>query len=131
MVMSISARYIRHGAGAVRPYLHGPVSLLDFLVRVFGAQELERHAFGPESFHVELRIGDSVVVVEAGDLPPDHVAWTNAVYVYVADVDAVFERARTLGATVIAEVEDKPYQERQGGFTDAGGNTWWVATYTG
>ena len=29
------------------------------------------------------------------------------------------------------EAEDKPYGERQCGFTDAGGNTWWVSTYLG
>lgn len=35
------------------------------------------------------------------------------------------------GASVIAKPEDKPYGERQCGFTDAGGNTWWVSTYLG
>jgi PhnB protein len=53
------------------------------------------------------------------------------VYVYVEEVDAVFARAVELGGKVLAPVEDKPYQERQGGFLDAAGNTWWVATYKG
>jgi PhnB protein len=126
-VMSI--RHVRHGFGAVRPYVHGPVALLDFVKETFGATELERHEFGPDSYHVELRIGDSVLVIEAGDLPGDVPAWTNSIYVYVDDVDAVFAQALTLGATSIAEITDKPYDERQGGFRDMAGNVWWVSTF--
>lgn len=127
--MSNPKSHIRHGIGSARPYLYGPVELPDFIAKVFGAVELERHEFGPRSFHVEMQIGDSVLVVEAGELAPDTQPWTGSVYVYVDDVDAVFARAVQLGARVLAAVEDKPYQERQGGFIDAAGNTWWVGTY--
>ena len=78
-----------------------------------------------------LKIGDAAVWIEAGELPPDIEPWTGSVYVYVADVDATCARAVALGARVIAQPEDKPYAERQCGFTDAGGNTWWVSTYLG
>lgn len=121
--------HVRHGMGAVRPYIHGPLELLAFVKDVFGAVELERHEFGPESLHVELRVGDSVLVIEAGELPPEVSPWTCSIYVYVEDVDAAFARAVGLGAKPVAEVQDKPYRERQGGFTDVAGNTWWVATY--
>ena len=127
--MSMDMSHTRHGHGSVRPYLCGPFALPNFLQEVFGAVELERFEFGPRSFHAELRIGDSTVVVEAGDLPPDVKAWTNAIYVYVDDVDAVHAKALALGAKLLAPVEEKPYNERQGAFVDAGGNTWWVATY--
>ena len=121
--------YIRHGLGAVRPYLHGPVALLDLVVEVLGAQEVERHQLGPRSFHVEFQVGDSALVIEAGELPADVEPWTNSVYAYVPDVDAAFARAVELGAEVIAAPADKPYQERQAGFRDAAGNTWWIATH--
>jgi PhnB protein len=123
--------HIRQGRSSVRPYLHGPVDLPEFVGKVFGAAELERHEFGPQSFHVEMQLGDSVIVIEAGDLPADVKPWQGTVYVYVKDADAVFRRAVELGAKVLAPLEDKPYQERQGGFIDAAGNTWWVATFTG
>lgn len=123
--------HVRHGIGTVRPYLHGPATLPEFLEKTFQAVELERHDFGPESFHVELQIGDSVVVVEAGELPEDVPPWMGSVYVYVEDVDGVFRRALEHGAEPLAEPEDKPYDERQAGFLDAAGNTWWVATYAG
>lgn len=123
--------HTRHGAGTVRPYVHGPLGILHFLAEVFAAEEIERHEFGPESFHVELRIGDSVLVVEAGSLPPGVKPWTNSIYVYVPDVDAAFDRAVALGATVVAAPADKPYKERQAGFRDEAGNTWWISTFKG
>ena len=123
--------HIRQGFGSVRPYVHGPATLPEFLAEVFGATELERHQLGPQSFHVEMRLGDSVLVAEAGELPPHVEPWLNSVYVYVADVDAAHAAAMRLGAESIAAPEDKHYQERQAGFRDAAGNTWWVATYTG
>ena len=127
--MIIKPSHIRHGRGSVRPYLCGPLGLPEFLQEVFGAVEVERFEFGPRSRHVELSIGDAMVVIEAGDLPADVRPWTGTVYVYVDDVDAVHARALTLGARLLAAVEGKPYDERQGGFVDAAGNTWWVATY--
>lgn len=127
--MTANAPHIRQGHGTVRPYLYGPIELLQFVRQVFGAIELERFEFGPQSCHVEMQIGDSTLVIEAGDLPPDVKPWLGSVYVYVADVDAVHSRALALGAKLLDSVEDKPYQERQGGFIDVAGNTWWVATY--
>ena len=123
--------HIRHGFGSVRPYIHGPVSLLNFVAEVFGGVELERHEFGPESFHVEMQIGDSVLVIEAGDLPPEVSPWTNAIYVYVQNVDVAYAKALELGAISISEPVEKPYQERQAGFKDAADNTWWIGSYTG
>jgi uncharacterized glyoxalase superfamily protein PhnB len=127
--MTEQAKHIRQGRGSVRAYLYGPVDLPEFVRSTFGATEIERFEFGPRSFHVEMRIGDSIVIIEAGELPPNARPWTCSVYVYVEDVDAVFQRTLQLGAKQLAPVEDKPYQERQGGFLDSGGNTWRIATY--
>jgi len=129
--MTTNGKHVRHGIGTVRAYIHGPLELPDFLKQTFEAVEIERHEFDPSSFHVEMQIGDSVIVIEAGVLPPDTPAWTNTLYVYVTDVDSVFERAVSLGAKAIAAPEDKPYQERQAAFRDSAGNLWWIATYTG
>jgi len=123
-------KHVRHGRGAVRPYLHAPWSVVEFLKTSLGARELERHPFSPESAHVELAIQDSIVVIEAGPLPPEHPGWTGSIYVYVPDVDAVWADAMRAGMTPVAEPADKPYGERQAGFRDPMGNTWWVATLT-
>jgi PhnB protein len=120
-------RWVRHGKGTVRPFLYGNLDLIDFVEQVFGAAELERLAFGSNGLHLELAVGDSVMVLEVGD-PPPHLAVPASVYVYVADVDAAYGRALQLGALDIAPPEDKPYGERVAAVKDTSGNTWWIAT---
>ena len=123
--------HIRHGFGTVRPYLYGAYELPQFLIDVFDARELERHEQpGRRSAHVELAIDDSILVVEAGELPPTVEPTSASVYVYVEDVDEAYRRATAAGAETIHEPTDQPYGERSCGFK-AFGNTWWVATYTG
>jgi PhnB protein len=50
-------------------------------------------------------------------------------HVYVEDVDAVFQRAIDAGAKVTAELEDKFYGDRSGGFEDPFGHQWHVASH--
>lgn len=124
----MTLKHVRHGFGTVRPYLYGPYDLPEFLQTVFGAKEIERHeADERKAAHVEMTIGDSVLVVEAGELPAEHEPTFASVYVYVDDVDGAYERALSLGAKSISRPEDQPYGERSCGF-HAFGNTWWVAT---
>ena len=47
----------------------------------------------------------------------------------VADVDAVLSKALAFGAELVADIEDKPYDERQAGIRDVAGNTWWISTF--
>jgi hypothetical protein len=63
-------KHIRHGIGSVRPYLYGHLDLLEFVRQAFGAAELERLKVGANGFHVEAKIGDSMIVMEAGEPPP-------------------------------------------------------------
>ena len=122
--------HIRHGVGSVRPYLYGNLDLPDLINRAFEAEELERLPT-PGGFHIEARIGDSVVVLEVGNFPA-HVKPTPAsIYVYVADVDQAYRRALEAGATSLSAPEDKRYHERGAGVKDTFGNTWYIATYTG
>jgi PhnB protein len=122
------ASYVRHGVGTVRPYLYGNLDLIEFVQQVFGAVELERVELGARSFHVEAAIGDSVIVLELGDPPPESAA-PASVYLYVPDLDAAYGRALEAGATEISPPQDKPYDERAAGVKDTFGNTWWIATY--
>ena len=128
--MSKENHYVNHGMGTVRPYIYGNLDLLDLVREVFGAEEVERHAMGG-GFHVEARIGDSMIVIEAGSFPPGANVTRNSIYVYVPDVDKAYKRALEMGATSIGAPENKPYKERQCGVKDSFGNTWWIATYTG
>jgi PhnB protein len=120
--------YVRHGFGAARPYVHGHLGLWDLVSRAFGAVEIERHEFGPNSFHIEARIGDSMIVLETGG-PPASDATVGSIYVYVPDVDAAYRRALDLGAESVVAPKDQPYNERNAGVRDSLGNVWWISTY--
>src|SRR5690242_17624654 len=127
--MDSAQSYIRHGFGAARPYIYGHADLPEFLRQVFGAEEIERAAYDDTSAHVEMRIGDSIVVVETNIT--HETATRGSVYVYVPDVDAAYQRALRLGATSLAEPADKPYLDRNAGVKDSFGNTWWIGTHIG
>lgn len=74
---------------------------------------------------VELRIGDSVVMVsEAGERD----AFPAFLYIYVDDADDVYRRALTAGAVIVEEPWDTPYGDRRAMLRDAFGNLYQVAT---
>lgn len=126
----MSMDHVRHGFGTVRPYIYGPYELPEFLSTVFDAKEIERHEQNNRrAAHVELTIGDSVLVVEAGEQLPGFELTEASIYVYVDDVDAIYNKAIEAGAKSISEPEDKVYGERGCGLK-AFENTWWVSTYT-
>jgi PhnB protein len=120
------------GYTTVSPYLivSGAAGTIEFLTRVFGAEELRR--FPAESgglMHAEVRIGDSVVMLADGaeGWPPI----AGHVHVYVPDVDATYRQALEAGATSVQEPVQKGDEDRRGGVKDAGGTTWWIATRVG
>jgi hypothetical protein len=67
--MAEHLQHVRHGFGSVRPYVYGHLRLWDLVKDAFGAIELERHQVGPKAFHIEARIGDSMIVLEIADPP--------------------------------------------------------------
>lgn len=49
-------------------------------------------------------------------------------YLYVEDVDVMFERAVAAGAAVINPPDTKHYGNRECGVTDPFGIVWWIAS---
>jgi PhnB protein len=120
------------GYTSVAPYLivDGAARTIDFLVRVFGAEELRRFdAPNGGVMHAEVRIDDTVVMLTDGGgyWPPIPAN----VHVYVPDVDDVYRRALEAGAVSVQEPVKKEDEDRRGGVRDAGGTTWWIATRVG
>jgi PhnB protein len=117
------------GYTSVAPYLtvNGAKGTIDFLVRVFGAERL-RMISGNDGrlAHGEVRIDDTVIMftdaVEGWPATPSHV------HIYVEDVDKTFERAVAAGAAIVKQPVQEGDSDKRGGFTDAGGTTWWVST---
>jgi PhnB protein len=129
---------IPEGYPQVMPYLtvDGASAAIDFYTTVFGAKERLRMP-APEGKvgHAELEIGDSVVmladaVADMGNQTPAALGGTPVtVMVYVADVDAVFDRALKAGASEERKVENQFYGDRAGQFVDPFGHKWFVATH--
>lgn len=114
---------------SVAPYLivNDARRTIDFLVEVFGAEQLRIHARdGGKLAHAEVRIDDTVLMLADGfegwAPQPSHV------HIYVPDVDATYQKALKAGATAVQEPVKKDDEDKRGGFKDAGGTTWWVGT---
>jgi PhnB protein len=85
--------------------------------------------------HAELELGDSVIML-SDEFPEMDVRSPKAVggtpvliYVYVADVDSVFNEAVQSGARALRSVENQFYGDRTGEFEDPFGHRWSVATH--
>jgi PhnB protein len=126
---------IPKGYRTVTPYIvaQDADALIGFLKQAFGAEENFRAIGSAGGFHMEARIGDSMLMVGGGG---PGVSWRGdalpgAFHVYVQDCDAVYQRALKAGATSIGEPKDQEYGERSAGVKDAAGNYWYIATHQG
>jgi PhnB protein len=109
---------------------------IDFYKTVFGATEIVRMP-GPDGkiMHAELKIGDSTFFLNdpmSKTLPalPDAGA-TNltSLHLYVANADAIFNRAVEAGARVDMPIQDMFWGDRFGRLTDPFGQQWGIATH--
>jgi len=122
--------YIPEGFSNVTPYLHPRRAqpFINFLKQAFGAEELHKYA-SPDGViqHAEVKIGDSML--EMGESRGPYQPLPAVFYMYVPDVDAVYQQALSAGATSISVPTDHPYGDRSGGVLDPFGHTWYIATH--
>jgi uncharacterized glyoxalase superfamily protein PhnB len=125
-----SVQPIPDGSRTVTPYLvvEGIPKLIEFLKQAFCAQETFRLT-RPDGgvVHAEVKIGDSMVMM--GAPMGDFKAQPCSLYLYVEDVDAVYQRAIQAGGTSVREPADQFYGDRTGGVIDPGGNYWGIGTH--
>lgn len=118
------------GYHTLTPYLTVPDGevMIRFLQDVFSAKLLERHNRPDGTLqHASFQLGDSKLML--GQANEQFAPRPQTIYVYIPDVDAVFNRALDLGAKSLMKVADQFYGDRSGGFEDPAGNWWWVATH--
>jgi len=125
-----------------RAYVYGRRDLVDFLKVVFEA-EVTHRGTDPDTFHGEVKIGDSIAMVGIGkSIPPEFALpskWgvradskaphPSTVYVYASDVDAAYQRALGMGAASLNEPIDLAWSDRVAGVRGSCGNCWWIATF--
>jgi PhnB protein len=126
----MAVKPIPEGFHTITPYLivENVPKLMEFLANAFGAKELFKMD-DPRGgvMHAEMRIGDSVVMM--GEAMGEHKPLHGGFYLYVEDVDAVYQRAVQAGGTSTREPTNEFYGDRVGGVKDAFGNNWWIATH--
>ena len=125
----MATKAIPDGYHTVTPYLivKGAAQLIDFLKETFGAEETFRMPGGGGIMHAEVRIGDSAVMMS--DAMGEYGPMPTMLFLYVEDVDAVYERALKAGGVSTQEPEDQFWGDRAGAVKDAFGNQWWIATH--
>ena len=86
--------------------------------------------------HAQLRLGAGMIMlgsVRDGAWPvrsPQETGMpTQGVYIYVADVDAHFGRAKAAGADIIQDLQDTDYGSREFIVRDPEGHPWSLGTY--
>jgi uncharacterized glyoxalase superfamily protein PhnB len=116
------------GVGTILPFVHPQKArpYIDFLKRAFGAQEMAVIEHGGQVVHAAVRIGDSVL--EMGESHDEAAHLPSTYFMYVEDVDAVYETALAAGAKSLRPPTDTPYGHRDAGVEDPAGYTWWPAT---
>lgn len=121
--------HVPEGLRAVTPFLHpvGAAKLINFMKEAFAAEEISRYQ-SPDGIiqHATVRIGNSMIEMgeahgEAQPMPP-------ALYMYVEDLDASYERALKAGATSLQPPTDQAYGDRTAWVKDAWDITWYLAT---
>ncbi len=114
-------------------YKNGAAAL-EWLARAFGFEK-QMVVPGPEGTiaHAQLKLGSGVIMLGSGkhgpgpDNPWDTVK--QGIYVYVADVDAHYARAKAAGAEIVMELEDTDYGSRGYSVRDLEGHLWSFGTY--
>lgn len=136
--MASRIREIPKGFHTATPHLilTDSTRAIDFYKRAFGAEELFR-VDGPEGKvgHAEIKIGDSIVML-SDEMPgctlrsPQSLGGTAGdIFLYVKDVDQVFDRAVAAGAKVAMPLTDMFWGDRYGQVTDPFGHSWSLATH--
>jgi PhnB protein len=134
----MTAKPIPDGYHTATPYLivNGAAEAIEFYERVFGATELLRMT-DPQGRigHAEIRIGDSVIMLadehpDMGYRGPRSMGGSSvSILLYVDDVDTIFDRAVSAGATVQRPLANQFYGDRSGKLEDPFGHVWAIATH--
>jgi uncharacterized glyoxalase superfamily protein PhnB len=111
----------------VTVYFHpiGAQRFIDFVTNAFGGKELMRHAEGEMIMHAKVQIGDSVIELGEARYPTQPLP--TAIYLYVDNVDAMYEQALKAGGTSMLPPTDQAYGDRNAWVKDPFDNVWYVA----
>lgn len=136
--MPAKVKPVPEGYHTVTPYLtlNDAAGAIDFYKRAFGATEnMRMNGPGGKIGHAELRVGDSVIMLsdempgQSSKSPKSLGGTTAGIFLYVEDVDALYNRAVSAGAKGSMPPADMFWGDRFGTVTDPYGHVWSMATH--
>jgi PhnB protein len=129
--MAAHVKPVPDGYHTLTPYLvaDGADKVISFMKDAFGAKAVFEPMMRPDGkiMHAEFKIGDSVLMI--ADSSERAKATASMLYVYVPNVDAVYQKALKAGATSVMEPANMFYGDRSGGVKDPAGNHWHIGTH--
>jgi PhnB protein len=137
--MATPGKPVPEGYHTATPYLtiKNAGEAIDFYKRAFGAEEIVRMP-GPDGkgvMHAEIKIGNSMLMVSdewpMGDCksPKSLGGTTVNIFLYVQDVDSIFNKAVAAGAQATMPPTDMFWGDRYGKVVDPYGHSWGIATH--
>jgi PhnB protein len=127
----MAAKPVPDGYHTVTPYLtvRDAPKVIEFLQQAFGAKISHEPIKRPDGtiMHAQVTIGDSPIMI--GEESEMAKPTTSSLYLYVPDVDSVYQRAVKAGGNTVMEPTDMFYGDRSGAVKDPSGNSWFIATH--
>ena len=126
------------GYHSITPYLvvNEASRAIEFYKQAFGAKETVRMGGpGGKVGHAELKIGDSMLMLSdempgSGTRSPQSLGGSPvSIFMYVENVDSVFNQAVKAGAKADMPPQDMFWGDRFGALTDPFGHLWGLATH--
>ena len=110
-------------------------SEIEFCQSAFGARELARRV-APDGkvIHATLQVGNAIVMIHgefphlASRAPEADGSSPVVIYLYVANADAVVDRAVANGAKILQPLANQSWGDRVGRIIDPAGHVWNIAT---
>src|SRR5277367_4576714 len=125
--MTDKVKAVPDGFHTITPHLvvRDAQRAIEFYKQAFGAEVLSvAPAPGGKVMHASLRIGDSILMLNdefpeyGGALAPPATGGSDALHIYIENVDAAFARAVSAGASVKMPVMDMFWGDRYGQLLD-------------
>lgn len=121
--------FLPEGFSTVNSYLFvsNPELEIEFLKKAFAAEELNRtiNEKTGEVGNCILKVGHTCLMVSQARGEFENMR--TALYLFVENVDEVYQNALNHGATDCFAPEEMSYKDYQGGIIDPNGNYWWIS----
>ena len=115
------------GYHSVSPYLvtDDLEGLVSFVCDVFDGTDRHRATGAAGRTHVEVEVGDSLVMI--GAAAPGS-TWKAMLHVYIDDAGTAYRRALEAGAKSVMGEHETPFGDKRYAVDDPWGNQWWIST---